>query len=172
MFVCFYEACALSVLYGKGNAGKFIAAIAFVLLTASGIVDIMVVKNDFHFPVADAPQNTYIQWIKDNTDPKAVFLAKQELYDPVVLAGRRNYFGHTYYTSVMGYSLERRGANVKKFFESPDAETFSQMRSEGISYIAIPIGHITDFPYIIREAVFLNNLRQVFSDGAVRVYSL
>lgn len=83
------------------------------LLTASGFLNLMVVKNDYQYKVADSPKDRLITWIKDNTDKDAVFLAPQNLYDPVTLAGRKNYFGATYYSEVMGYDVKTRRAEVE-----------------------------------------------------------
>lgn len=91
-----------------------IGMILFVfLLTASGFLNLMVVKNDYQYKVSDSPKDTLIAWIKDNTEKDAVFLAPQNLYDPVTLAGRKNFFGATYYSEVMGYDVKKRRTEVE-----------------------------------------------------------
>ena len=127
----FYAAYALYYLWSKKTMGKITAVVAFAVLTASGILDMMAVKNDYRLRFTDAPKNIFMQWIRTSTPPDAVFFAKQELLDPVTLAGRKNYIGHDYYLSVMGYDYADRAnsANVKNT---------EQLKNEGVDYIVLP----------------------------------
>lgn len=151
---------------------KFFALVLFLLLTASGILNLMAVKNDYLYPVSDAPKDHLIQWIKDNTTSHAIFLAKHDLYDPVTIAGRRNYFGATYYLQVMGYDYARRQDLTKRFFEANDKRIMSLAKQEGIDYIIIPVGAANDFPYHVHRDFFQENYPLMYTDTSFDVYQL
>lgn len=129
----FYAAYALYYLWSKKTIAKITAVIVFAALTASGILDMMALKNDFHLRLADAPKDQFMQWIRTSTSGDAVFLTKQELLDPVTLAGRKNYVGHDYYLSVMGYEYANRAliANV---------HNIELLKKDGVDYIVLPKG--------------------------------
>lgn len=141
-------------------------------LTISGFIDLMAVKNDFQFSYADAPKNTFMEWIKNNTYPKDVFVSKQEILDPVTLSGRKNYVGHSYYLSVMGYNYSGRLDKVKSYFEANSPDELLEMKKNNISYIVIPKRPVVDFNYKINRNFFDKNTQKVYQDNDVIVYKL
>lgn len=167
-----FSAFALARLWKKSVHGKGTVLIASFVLFASGVLNLMVVKNDFHYPVLDAPNNRLIEWIKTTTPTDSIFLARQDLYDPVTLAGRKNYFGATYYLEVMGYDITTRRAFVKEFFEARSATALSAMRREGIDYMIIPNGTVDNFSYTVDQLFLQTNLELVYNDSEVTVLKL
>ena len=151
---------------------KLLAVSAVLLATASGIFNLMVVKNDYQLMVDDAPRNRFMQWIKTNTSPNAVFLSREDTLDPVTLSGRRNYFGATYYGEVMGYPISARRRNATRFFEAKSDRDLRDAKSEGIDYIAIPVHPPANFRYVMDRSVFDMNLKVSYRDDNVTVYRL
>lgn len=133
-----YIAAQLASSWRLGMRGKAAAIGCLLILTASGVVDIMVVKNDFRFPITDDYRGPLITQIRAHTTENAVFLAPAELIDPVALAGRKNYLGHSYYLTVMGYPTEPRATLAKLFFEAQDPALVPAMRKEGIGFVLVP----------------------------------
>lgn len=174
IFANFYIAhFLLTILHKYKNfIGGTIAVVLVLLLTMSGVIDLMAIKNDFQLYLNDAPSNKFMQWIKTNTQEKDIFLAKQEILDPITLSGRKNYLGHTYYLSVMGYNYSERLNNVKSFYEVKGLETISKMRKENIAYIVVPTKPIIDFNYIVSFVYLDKYLQKVYEDGKVMVYKL
>lgn len=168
----FYIAYFLIKLWRDSLPKKIISMGLFLLLTASGVINLMVIKNDFQYPVLDAPANKLMQWIKISTSPRSVFLARQELFDPITLSGRRNFFGATYYLSVMGYNLTSRQDLVKQFFEVSDKNQFVQMKEMGVDYIVLPLKKVPDFNYNVNHKLIEQNLSRVYTDSEVSVYQL
>ena len=156
----------------KNLIGRSIVIIFVLLLTMSGALDLMAIKNDFQFYLDDAPSNKFMQWIKTSTKKSDIFLAKQELLDPVTLSGRKNYLGHSYYLSVMGYNYSERLSLVKSFYEVKDLETLSGIRKEGIAYIVVPAKPIVDFNYNVKIVYLDKYLQKVYEDEKVIVYKL
>lgn len=173
IFANFYIAYFLVFLLKKKTVAR--VSIFFCLLfflTISGIIDLMVIKNDFQFSLIDAPKNTLMQWIKQNTKTEEIFLSKQEILDPVTLSGRKNFLGHNYYLSVMGYNYGNRLNQVKSYFEANSPEVLQRMKKNNISYIVIPNGPVVDFNYIIQRNFFGKNTQKVYQDTNVTVYKL
>jgi len=157
----------------QGNvAAKIAAVLSVFLLTASGILNLMVVKNDFQYRVADAPNDTLIQWVRTATPVESVFVAPQTLYDPVTLAGRKNYFGATYYTESMGYATADRRELVARFFEASSPSTLDAMRLEGIDYMIVPNGPADNFPYSVNRSFLKSHLEAVYEDAEVTVFKV
>lgn len=156
----------------KNIIGGLIFLFLILLLTASGAVDLMAIKNDFQFYLPDAPSNKFMQWIKTKTNRSDIFLAKQEILDPVTLSGRYNYLGHDYYLSVMGYDTVKRKFLVKTFFEARDLETIRKMRKEKIKYIVIQMKPVADFSYQIDKLFFKEHLIKSYEDNNVVVFKL
>lgn len=117
--------------------GKIAAVILGVLITMGGVMDLFPIRNSFWtaFPYENDP---LIQWIHENTDPKAVFLSYRYVNHPILLAGRRLFYGHPYYAWGAGYPTAERDVIYRKMFESQDAaEVFRLLKENGISYVAI-----------------------------------
>lgn len=174
IFANFYIAYCLLAIFCKYKnlIGRAIFIILVLLLTISGVIDIMAIKNDFQFRLNDAPSNKFMQWIKTNAQKKDIFLAKQEILDPVTLSGRNNYFGHTYYLSVMGYNYQDKSNRVKLYFEATSQEILQMMKKDNIKYIVIPQKPIADFTYQINKVFLDRSLKKAYQDENVIVYQL
>lgn len=172
IFANFYSAYFLIRLLDRGVRQKILSTILLFLLTISGIINLMAVKNDFQFLVKDALANNLMQWIKTKTAKDAVFLAPPELYDPVTLAGRKNYLGNSYYLDVMGYNYSKRKIKVKRYFQIKDIGSLKKLKSGNINYLLIPKGKIADFNYKVNVKFLKENLTQVYNDKNYIVFKL
>ncbi len=172
IFANFYIAYAVLQLWEKSTGVKIVTAILVLLLTASGAIDLMAAKNDFQYTFADAPTNKFMEWIRTSADPHAIFLAREDILDPITLSGRYNYFGVTYYPEVMGYPIQERRGKVVKFFEARDPSALTKMQQEGIEYVVMPLKPPVNFRYQVDREVFDTNLTKVYFDDDVIVYQL
>lgn len=152
--------------------GGVIVVILISLLTISGVIDLMAAKNDFQLRLNDAPSNKFMQWMRENTKQNDIFLAKQEILDPITLSGRKSYLGHTYYLSVMGYNYLNRLSNVRSFYEVKSLETLNRVRRENIAYIVVPVKPIADFNYDLNLIYLDKSLKRAYEDDKVIVYKL
>lgn len=172
IFANFYIAYFLVTFFLKDIKRKLLFVVFIFFLTISGVIDIMAVKNDFQLILSDAPTNKFMSWIINNTNKDSIFLSKQEILDPVTLSGRRNYFGHIYYLSVMGYDFRERQDKVVSYFEANTIQKLAQMRKDNIDYIVLPKRRVVDFNYHINYSFFDKNLPEVYQDNNVSVYEL
>jgi len=155
----------------RGLGWKFFASSVFFFVIASGIFNLMVVKNDYQLMVNDAPRNRFIQWIQTQTDPSSIFIAQPALYDVVTLAGRKNYLGHEYYVSVMGYDYWGRRKQIDTWLGNLNQNNIVEMKNKNIDYIAIPKER-KDFPYTLDEEKVKSILPVVYLDETVTLYEL
>lgn len=139
--------------------------------TASGVFNLMVVKNDYQAMFDDAPKNRFAQWIQTQTDPSSIFIAQPALYDTVTLAGRKNYLGHEYYVSVMGYDYRGRRTQIDTWLKSFSQNNIVEMKNKNIDYIAIPKDR-KDFPYTMDEDKVNSLLPVVYQDETITLYEL
>lgn len=122
---------------------KIIALSIFITLTISGVVDLLVVKNEFAYPVISSENISVISWIQQQTPKNSVFVSYADMIDPVALAGRKNYFG--FYGNV---GWEKRNMKDAQRFYSGDTKA---IKISGLSYILVPKWEKSDFPYVVDE---------------------
>ena len=113
-----------------------------------------------------------MQWIKTSTNKNDIFLARQEILDPVTLSGRSNYFGHTYYLSVMGYNYQDKSNRAKLYFEAASQDILQMMKKDNIQYIVVPQKPVVDFTYQINKVFLDRSLKKAYKDENVIVYQL
>ena len=174
IFANFYVAYFLLILINKYKniIGKISFITLFFFLTISGAIDLMAVKNDFQLHLSDSPSNKFMQWIKTSTHKNDIFLSRQEIVDPITLSGRKNYLGHAYYLSVMGYNYQNRSNRAKLYFEVTSQEILQMMRKDNIRYIVIPQKPIADFTHQVNKVFLDRDLKKVYEDESVIVYQL
>lgn len=172
IFMNFYIAFFILNMWNKKNIGKIICTILVFFLTVSGIIDLMVIKNDFHLPLNISDKNKYIHWIKNSTKPNAIFISEPQILDLVTLAGRKNYLGHDYYLSVMGYDFTKRQELVKSYYEVSDIKILQKIKESNIEYIVVPLHPSSDFHYKINKEFLEIHTQRMFFDKDRIVYKL
>jgi hypothetical protein len=120
------------------------------ILTVSGVVDLMAIKNEFAFPLIDGKTASVISWIRHNTPREAVFVSYSDIIDPVVLAGRKNFFG--FFRNIV---RPDRSEIVRDIYRG-DKLLAARHR---IDYVLVPRVIKNDFPYSVDE----DQLRAIFS---------
>lgn len=141
---------------------KVLTLVAFFMLTASGAVDLLAIKNEFAFPLISTENAQVISWMKQNTPTASVFVSYADMIDPVVLAGRKNYFGFFGNAGAVD-----RSSNVRRIYAG-DVEL---ARSLHISYILVPKWEKSDFPYVVDNQKFIVNNLLLYEDEKYRIYS-
>ncbi len=129
---------------------KFISLFLFFVLTVSGVVDLLVVKNEFAYPVISSENISVISWIQQHSPKNAVFVSYADMIDPVVLAGRKDYYG--FYGNIGEFT---RSSEIVLKIYAGDIDLANNL---GISYILAPKWPKSDFPYIVDKI----KLRQLY----------
>lgn len=143
----------------RGKLGFFLSMVLIALLSISGVIDLMVIKNDFQYPVADYGSSQIMRWVRDNTKSTSTFLSYQDIFDPVALAGRKAYLGF-----FGGAAYPERAVIAKSIFEAKDFSDLKLLRTNAIDYLVVPKWKKDDFPYVVNMAFFRSNLDIVYED--------
>jgi DNA-binding beta-propeller fold protein YncE len=118
-------------------AGRLAAIILSFLITIGGVIDIFPIRNSYmvEYKYEGDP---LVEWVKNNTDPKSIFLSQRYVNHGILLAGRRLFYGHPYYAWTAGYPTFERDGVYKKMFESQNiSEVFQLLKDNRISYVAV-----------------------------------
>jgi len=155
-------AIGISWLWNKRtNIFKILVLISIFILTISGFIDLMVIKNEFAFPIVDTKTAPVISWIQGHTPRNSVYISYSDMIDPVVFAGRKNYYG--FFGNVGWYD---RSLIVKQIYNG-DIDTAKNL---GISYILAPKWEKSDFPYNVDSLYFQEHHMLVYEDERYKIF--
>lgn len=147
----------------KSYIFRWLSVGIFVLLMASGGIDLLVIKNEFAFPLVNAETAPVVSWIRFNTPKDAVFVSYSDIIDPVVLAGRKNYFG--FFGNIIWIN---RSETVRKIYAG-DIETAKRLE---LLYIMVPNWEKSDFPYSVNLTYLMEHTKLVYKDAKYSIFAL
>jgi len=137
---------------GTTLPGKFVAAVLFFLVIAGGIIDFFPIHNTGWSEVT-YKNDPLIDWLKKNTKPRDIFLSDRFVNHPIVMAGRRVFYGWPYYGWSAGYNAANRDRVYTELFDSKDPwKVYHLLKENGISYVA--------YDNAIRQAQFIKRPNQ------------
>ncbi len=153
----------------RSVSARVIAGGMFLMLTLTGIVDLITLYN------LDKNSVTYNQaepvqvWVQDETDPNAIFLTHYMTHYnapmSIFLAGRSVYNGYPYFTVTAGYDIDHRGEVMTRIYSAEDPQQLRELAiSEGIDYIVIEEQNRSANEYTLNEEVFYNTFPVAFED--------
>ncbi|MFZ2025178.1 MAG: hypothetical protein WAV51_02780 [Microgenomates group bacterium] len=141
---------------------KCVAVTGLSVLAISGVIDLIPIKNEFAYPLVDHKILPVITWMQTHTEKSAVFVSYSDMIDPVVLAGRKNYFG--FFGNV---GTTDRSSDVRQVYTGDLALT----RKLGIMYILVPRWDKNDFPYRADTQYFEEHNMKVYEDERYSIYT-
>jgi hypothetical protein len=156
--------------------GKPVAVALVLVVTLGGIIEWFCIHND---TVVDVPfeQNRLSGWLQAHTRPEDVFLTDRFVLHPILLNGRRIFYGWPYFAWSMGYSLGARDTLYGKLFTEKDPTKLVRLLNEnGIRYVAVDNGLRSSYLRAnLNEAVCRRYFETVFEDkenrfGALTIY--
>ena len=132
---------------GTTLPGKFVAAVLFLLVIPGGLIDFFPIHNTGWSEVT-YKNDPLIDWLKKNTSPRDIFLTDRFVNHPILMAGRRVFYGWPYYGWSAGYNAAKRDRVYINLFETRDPwKVFHLLKENGIKYVA--------FDNAIRQAQFI-----------------
>ena len=156
--------------------GKPAAIVLVIVVTLGGAIEWFRIHND---TIVDVPfkQNRLSGWLQANTNPKDVFLTDRVVISPILLNGRRIFYGWPYFGWSMGYPTGARDVLYEQMFTEKDPTKLVHVLNEnGIRYVAIDNGLRSGFLRAkLNEPVYKRYFKMVFEDrenrfGAVTIY--
>src|SRR6476660_2323112 len=148
---------------GTTLPGKFVAAVLFLLVITGGIIDFFPIHNTGWSEVTYR-NDALIDWLKKNTTPRDIFLTDRFVNHPILMAGRRVFYGWPYYSWGAGYDATKRDRLYISLFESRDPwKVYHLLKENGIRYVA--------FDGAVRGAQFIKRPNQeVYATYFPKVY--
>jgi len=139
-------------LAGTTLPGKFAAIAATLLIIPGGIIDFFPIRNTGWSEVA-YKNDSLIDWLNKNTTPREIFLTDRFVNHPILMAGRRVFYGWPYYAWSAGYDASKRDKVYTELFENRDPwKVYHLLKENGIKYVA--------YDNAIRQAQFIKRPNQ------------
>src|SRR6266550_2374333 len=148
--------------------GKFAASVLFLLIIPGGFIDFFPIHNTGWSEVT-YKNDPLIDWLKKNTTPRDIFLSDRFVNHPILMAGRRVFYGWPYYSWGAGYDATKRDRVYVELFETRDPwKLFHLLKENGIRYVAFD-GAVRQASFIKRpnEQLYATYFQKVYDDSRI-----
>ena len=127
----------LAKMWEKSVALKVASVICLFVLTFSGALDVWrTISKQVNYPVFSRDSVKIAEQIRQNTEPKALFLNAPSYNSAVVLSGRRSFMRYIGHLSSYGIDYEPRYDEVKRIYEG-SALADGLLQKNQIEYVII-----------------------------------
>ncbi len=150
---------------GTTVPAKFVALALLMLTIPGGLIDFFPIHNTGWSEVT-YKDDPFIDWLKKKTTPREIFLTDRFVNHPILMAGRRVFYGWPYYSWGAGYDATKRDRVYISLFESRDPwKVFHLLKENGIRYVAFD-GAVRQAQFIRRpnEELYATYFPKVFED--------
>jgi DNA-binding beta-propeller fold protein YncE len=153
--------------------GHVAAVVLAILIVMGGIIDLFPIHNSYDMEM-NYSNDRLVNWTLSETKPDAIFLTDRFVIHPILLAGRRIFYGWPYFTWSAGYDTDAREKVYRQMFESKDPQqVFRLLKDNGIAYVAFDGGvRRGGFIKNPNEQLFADNFQKVFEDKENKYDSL
>ncbi len=176
-FCCFLSADAVLGWLEKRRSRALRAAVLAILLLLTSNAAIFTLVREvasgspkYGYQLFDTNEVAAADYIKENTEPDAIFLTDDNHDNPVaVLTGRNIVCGSPSYLFYHGLDYEARQKMAEKMLTDP--AYFEQKKAEsGVEYVFL--GHYERSISGLAAAYFRENYPLVFSSGGIEIYDV
>ena len=94
-------------LAGTTLPGKLAAILLFILVIPGGLIEFLPIHNTYWGEVV-YKNDPLIEWLMKETKPRDIFLTDRFVTHPILMAGRRVFYGWPYYSWGAGYDSTKR----------------------------------------------------------------
>lgn len=153
---------------------RLAAVMLLFFLTVTGMADIILFYNFNKNKVVFQNHDPLTAWVEKYSHPEEVFLTDACCLHPILLAGRRIFYGWPYYAWSAGYDTSHREAIVKEIYEGEDIDRVRKLvLNNHISYIVIDDDNRNSQVYSLNEEFFDNNFKIVYrnDDKNTKIYT-
>src|SRR5947207_5234743 len=160
-------------LRGTTVPGKLVASVLFLLVIPGGIIDFFPIHNTGWSEVVYR-NDPFIDWLKKNTTPRDIFLTDRFVNHPILMAGRRVFYGWPYYSWGAGYNATQRDRLYTQLFEARDPwKLFHLLKDNHIRYVAFD-GAVRQAQFIRRqnEDVYATYFPKVYEDNRINALTI
>ena len=158
---------------GTTLPGKFAAIVTTLLIIPGGIIDFFPIHNTGWSEVTYR-NDPFIDWLNKNTTPREIFLTDRFVNHPILMAGRRVFYGWPYYAWSAGYDASKRDRVYTDLFENKDPwKVYRLLKENNIRYVGFD-GAVRQAQFIKRpnEQLYATYFPKVFEDKQNKYNSL
>ena len=138
IFLNIIWACFIVNLFNKNIICKAISILLIVLLTSTGLYDMITIYNADKSTLNIDTESHLTKWLKENVKENDIVLVNQDSMTEVSLSGVMMYNGWPYYAWSAGYDTDKRDAMVNKIYSEKNPEKLRiLLKNEHIKYIVI-----------------------------------
>jgi sugar lactone lactonase YvrE len=162
-----------SSLGGTTLPGKLASVALILAIIPGGIIELFPIHNTGWSEVTFR-NDPLIEWLTKNTTPRDIFLTDRFVTHPILMAGRRVFYGWPYYSWGAGYDSSKRDRAYLDLFQTKDPrKVFHLLKDNNISYVAFDnaVRH-NEFVKNPNEQVFAQYFPKVFQDKEHKYNSL
>lgn len=168
-----YVAFLIPLIWRQNIVGKVAATILLGAISLGGLIELIRVWNvkDVDIPYDNG---AYYTWLKTQAVPTDIFLSDRYVHSPILLSGRRVFYGWQYFGWSMGYPTGERDALYKKLYTETDVNRLVDLLHENnITYVAFDEGLRNSYlKGTLNETVVDQYFERSFSDPENRYHSL
>lgn len=150
---------------GGARELRVLAGAAFGLMILTGLIDLLTLYNINRNRIGVDLQHPVTVWVKKNSQPADVFLTDWSVLHPVLMAGRKIYYGWPYYAWSAGYDTRGREPLRNRMYSTTSGEEMRRIaREQGVRYIVIDNAVRESREYPVNEPLIKETFQQVFSN--------
>lgn len=140
------------------------AALLVVILTATGVFEYVIVRNQNQGAYEFRVDDPITVWFDENTDSGDMILSPQYSLHATVMSGAMLYYGHAYYAQSAGYDTDARDRMVNRMYRAGSPEYLDELVKEcGIDLIIVDDAARNDLG--AREDIIAATYEAVFTYG-------
>jgi DNA-binding beta-propeller fold protein YncE len=145
--------------------GKLAAILLFILIIPGGLIEFFPIHNTYWSEVA-YKNDPLIDWLMKETKPRDIFLTNRFVNHPMLMAGRRVFYGWPYYAWSAGYDASKRDKDYLDLFQSRDPKkVYRLLKENGITYAAFDNAvRRGEFVKRHNEQIYSRYFQKVFED--------
>lgn len=161
--------CLLQKVWSKNVLGKVLVPIFIFFLTISG--GLSVFRESYAiYKMYDGTEIEVSEYLRDITDPKAVFLTSDQHNHPITsFTGRPIVMGYRGWLWTWGYDYQSRQKDASEMFQGT-ASTPTLLKKYGISYVVI--GPSEKSTFNANLDYYEKNFKSIFKTGNFQIYDV
>lgn len=149
---------------------KAVTIVLVLALTATGVVDFATYYNVNCRALELRMDDPVMLWVKQNTGPNEIFLTEAACIHPILLAGRKIFYGHPYFAWSAGYDTYGRDPVGREIYAGTNIMRVKELlKNNHISYIVIEDGNRNSQDYRLSEELIKTNFKLVYENMERRI---
>lgn len=173
LFMCFFSASFIFFLWKKNKYSKLVAIVLVVLMIISGLINLMVVKNDVQAQISDYTTTPFINKVEGLVPSNETVITNGEIFDPLSLVGRKTYLGRINYIYAFGGDPQKRISIQQELLgNEKKGNIISVVKKEGVRYIIIYKETSIKNLNPVKREVLDNKFKKVYEDNFGIIYKI